>query len=497
MDKDMRLDLAYRYMIGKKYPEAEEYLKPLIADAMLDPEDPFSFEVLFVNSFILQNKGLWDLSEILVRNLLGTSILKTKNVEFEHSLQVNLICALVELGKNSEADVEIEKILSQPDESPQNLFQKGHLLGSVKRYEESVDYYKKCLELDRYNVVAYIGLNRSLKVIGKVRFSFLCLHCEHTSKPLVYVDENDERKGEVLQSLSQFYTSKIGLVPNSLRLMPCEECGKKTMFFLHICRMCFSGYTGHMSINHEPNSIKDFYITEMYCNSCFKRFKIDTSDLSELKFMSTIASVTPKHSESSSIETPEKNSQNSEPSDTLWYDDDEWQEKMNERKKPQQYYSYDGKGKWSSHSRDGHSLLRKGEVAKAEVALRKSISEDNQYSLSWEWLGEALEYQNRYWEAEEAYRKAIECDPLNTSAMSNLFTILLEQKRGQDAIDIGLQIVNVNPRALVIWEALAKVYLALEDKEKSWTSEHRARQLRKGQRSPLDQELVDDVRSKM
>jgi DNA-binding SARP family transcriptional activator/TolB-like protein/Flp pilus assembly protein TadD len=59
----------------------------------------------------------------------------------------------------------------------------------------------------------------------------------------------------------------------------------------------------------------------------------------------------------------------------------------------------------------------------AEAQLRRAVALDPSYSEAWNWLANSLAYQSRYREAQRAYERALEIDPLLQPAIFNLQSI--------------------------------------------------------------------------
>jgi hypothetical protein len=65
-----------------------------------------------------------------------------------------------------------------------------------------------------------------------------------------------------------------------------------------------------------------------------------------------------------------------------------------------------------------------------ESKYKKALENNPSSSKIWSDLGDVLRFQNKYEEAEGAYRKAIDIDPENLSARTNLGITLVCQKGG-------------------------------------------------------------------
>lgn len=76
--------------------------------------------------------------------------------------------------------------------------------------------------------------------------------------------------------------------------------------------------------------------------------------------------------------------------------------------------------------------LIEGEASpQAEAQLRRAVALDPSYSEAWHWLGNALLYRSRYREAQQAYERALEIDPLFQPTIFNLQSIAGD--RGDEA----------------------------------------------------------------
>ena len=65
-----------------------------------------------------------------------------------------------------------------------------------------------------------------------------------------------------------------------------------------------------------------------------------------------------------------------------------------------------------------------------ESKYKKALENNPSSSKIWCDLGDVLRFQNKYEEAEGAFRKAIDIDPENLSARTNLGITLVCQKGG-------------------------------------------------------------------
>lgn len=156
-----------------------------------------------------------------------------------------------------------------------------------------------------------------------------------------------------------------------------------------------------------------------------------------------------------------------------WFDSETWEKKLSQGKEIPQFYRYKGNERGFLNSGAAH--LRNGEFGEAEEDLKRAIEVKPDYATAWYYLGEVYEQQERWEEAEKAFRKSMDYCPHDSGAGVALYTILMEQMRGEEALAIGLKILDVHPEAAEMWDNLAVLYLALGDVEKSLECDRRAR----------------------
>jgi tetratricopeptide (TPR) repeat protein len=83
----------------------------------------------------------------------------------------------------------------------------------------------------------------------------------------------------------------------------------------------------------------------------------------------------------------------------------------------------------------GVALVRLGELAEAEYAYRRAITNFNEYSEARNNLGNLLTRQKRYAEAAEQFNIVLEQTPDNASAHNNLGRVLAEQGNAMAALE--------------------------------------------------------------
>ena len=95
-------------------------------------------------------------------------------------------------------------------------------------------------------------------------------------------------------------------------------------------------------------------------------------------------------------------------------------------------------------------LLAQGRITDAEQLVQKVTAEDPHLSMGFELLGRVYEAQQRYPEAQEAYRRAIELEPKRASLHNSLGVDLLKQGHREGAVrefKVALEIDSANQTA--------------------------------------------------
>jgi len=142
-----------------------------------------------------------------------------------------------------------------------------------------------------------------------------------------------------------------------------------------------------------------------------------------------------------------------------------WQERLTQvlEKKPEAENTVKQIGEDESLSPAGRSrayntlgILLKSQqrYEEAEQAYRQAIELDPNYALAYKNLGNLLKDQQRYEEAEQAFRQAIELDPNYTRAYNNLGNLLKDQQRYKEAEQAYRQAIELDPKFTWTYNAL-------------------------------------------
>ncbi|MDP2877541.1 MAG: transglutaminase domain-containing protein [Holophaga sp.] len=105
--------------------------------------------------------------------------------------------------------------------------------------------------------------------------------------------------------------------------------------------------------------------------------------------------------------------------------------------------------------------LDKGQTDEALVTAKISVEMDSSLSVGWNIYGVVLKSHGKFQDAEAAFRKALRCDPRDSSAIGNMQALMREQGRFEEAIRYRLLELDVRKKdpyfnAFLAEEALAE-----------------------------------------